>query len=102
MESVLKLIQQGTAQVAETGRKTSETSRESLEEKENKNRILDEMREILEQMSFNERWFQLECDDNLIDACIYQRESLKARYRYLLAKARDLGIQNAPFQRTGS
>ena len=102
MENVLKLSQKGTAQVAEAGRKAEAASRESLKKKETRNRILDEIQEILEEMSFNERWFQLECDENLIDACIYQREFLKARYRYLLCRARELGIQNAPFQKTGS
>ena len=102
MENVLKLIQKGTAQVADTGRDAGETHRETLEEKNARTALMEEMRDILEQMSFNERWFQLECDENLIEACIYQRESLKARYKHLLNKARSMGIRNTPFQNTGT
>ena len=49
-------------------------------------------------MACNDLWFELECDENLIEACIYQREALQARYRYLLGTARRKGISCEPFQ----
>ena len=97
MENVLRMNQRGKAFSVEriSGR---EIRRTALEEQEKKEKLLQEMKELLHQIATNERWFQLECNEDLIDACVYQRESLIARYRYLLAKAKDMGIQKAPFQ----
>ena len=36
--------------------------------------------------------FEMESDSDLIEACIYEMESLRARYRYLLRMARMQGI----------
>ena len=47
-------------------------------------------------LAYNDCWFQYECDDNLIEACIFQREELSARYRYLLGKAKQLGVSCNP------
>ena len=40
-------------------------------------------------MKCTDMWFEMEDDEDLIDASIYQRESLNARYRYLLRKAKE-------------
>lgn len=96
MENVLKMIQKGILPLADKSSER-ENRKEALEEQEKKDTILREMKELLCQLASNERWFQLECNEDLIDACIYQRESLIARYRYLLAQAKRMGIQNAPF-----
>ena len=47
-------------------------------------RFLNEIREICAQIKCTEMWFEMEDDDDLIEASIYQREALNARYRYLL------------------
>lgn len=51
-------------------------------------RFLNEIKEICAQIKCNEMWFEMEEDDDLIEASIYQREALKARYRYLLRQAK--------------
>ena len=38
----------------------------------------------------------MESDSDLIEACIYEMEALRARYRYLLKAAREQGITAAP------
>ena len=51
-------------------------------------RFLNEIREICAQIKCTEMWFEMEDDDDLIEASIYQREALNARYRYLLRQAK--------------
>lgn len=85
MESVLKLLQR-------TGYNAEKDSRNSA-------RILEEIREVSRQLVYNDCWFQFECDGNLIDACIYQREALRARYRYLLDLAKQNDVNCASFQK---
>ena len=68
METVLKLIQRVDSR--ETDKKQEQEKRQ----------LLEELREVARLMACNDLWFQLECDENLIEACIYQREALQARY----------------------
>ena len=82
MESVLKMIQR--------------TNCASEKTDADRSRILDEIREVSRLLAYNDCWFQYECDDNLIEACIFQREELSARYRYLLGKAKQLGVSCNP------
>ena len=84
MESVLKLIQRADCAAPKT----------DIDEQ----RLLSEIKDVSRLLAYNECWFQLECDENLIDACIYQREELRARYRYLLNLARQMGVSSAAFQ----
>lgn len=58
-------------------------------------RFLNEIREICAQIKCTDMWFEMEDDDDLIEASIYQREALNARYRYLLrqAKKNDVSIK---------
>ena len=86
MESVLKQIQRVDSR--ETDKKQDQEKRQ----------LLEEIREVARLMACNDLWFELECNEDLIEACIYQREALQARYRYLLATARRKGISCAPFQ----
>ena len=39
-------------------------------------------------MDQTNNWFQMENDNDLIDACIHQREVLSAKYRYFMNKIR--------------
>ena len=84
MESVLKLIQR--------------TDCAAVQENEDRKRIVDEIREVSRLIACNDCWFELESDENLIEACIYQRGELNSRYRYLLKSARQLGISCTPFK----
>ena len=55
-------------------------------------RFFNELREICAQIKCTDMWFEMEEDEDLIDASIYQRESLNARYRYLLRQAKENNI----------
>ncbi len=88
MESVLKLMQRTNCAV--------------VKENEDTKRLVDEIKEVCRLIACNDCWFELECDENLIDACIYQREELNSRYRYLLKSARQQGISCTPFKCKGT
>lgn len=75
------------------------TGSEAKRIEEDQEALLDEIKEVSRLMVCTEAWFQLECDSDLIEACIYQREALHARYRYLLNKAKEQGLSSAPFQK---
>lgn len=84
MENVLRRIGQTAGRVIE--------KREEAGEKLSR-QILEEIHEVKRRKACNERWFQMESDEDLVEACIYEREELAARYRYLLRQARILGIK---------
>ena len=52
----------------------------------------EELKECLVCLHRNEMMFDLEVDTDLIEQHIYERQALLARYRYLLGKARELGL----------
>ena len=58
-------------------------------------RFFNDLREICAQIKCTDMWFEMEEDEDLIDASIYQRESLNARYRYLLRQAKENNISVA-------
>ena len=58
-------------------------------------RFFNELREICAQIKCTDMWFEMEEDEDSIDASIYQRESLNARYRYLLRQAKENNISVA-------
>ena len=60
-------------------------------------RFLNELREICAQIKCTDMWFEMEEDEDLIDASIYQREALNARYRYLLRQAKENNISVAQY-----
>ena len=57
-----------------------------------KSQILEDMKDLIQRVSIANAQFEYEKDPDLIDANIYELESLKARYRYLYKKARELGV----------
>lgn len=61
---------------------------ETAKEETPSSKLLDEIRDIREQIACNEGWFAVELDEDLIEACVYQGKALRARYRYLLRRAR--------------
>ena len=57
----------------------------------------EELKECLFCLKRNEMMFDLEVDTDLIEQRIYERQALLCRYRYLLARARELGLQDTHF-----
>ena len=53
---------------------------------------IEAIREVCERMKLVENRFSLETDQDLIEGCIYEMQSLRAQYRYLLRMVRDQGI----------
>jgi len=53
--------------------------------------LIQDIREVRRQLEGNYALFAMEADEDLLDAAIYQREALQARYRYLLRLAREQG-----------
>ena len=49
----------------------------------------DQVRDVLNKISYTELWFEMEEDKDLIESCIYQQKALKARYRYLVRKSKE-------------
>ena len=54
--------------------------------------LVNELRELRRQLDNIQSYFEMESDEDLIDAAIYLEEALEARHRYLLKQARE---QNA-------
>ncbi len=55
-------------------------------------RLLEDIREVAKRLEIAKAKFEFESDGDLIEATIYEMESLNARYRYLikLAKSRQM------------
>lgn len=54
--------------------------------------LVDDMHELMWRMEQNRRLFDLTCDEDLVDALIYEHNALMARYAYLLKQARLEGV----------
>ena len=54
--------------------------------------IIETIREVCEQMEIAESRFAQETDPDLIESAIYEMQSLRAKYRYLLRAARTQGV----------
>ena len=54
--------------------------------------IIVAVRDLCARMDAVQMRFQMETDPDLIEGCIYELESLRAQYRYLLRTARKEGI----------
>ena len=63
----------------------------------NNEKLKDDLKFVSNQIAYNDMWFEMEDDTDLMEACIYQRESLQARYRYLLRKAKESKSYLSPF-----
>ncbi len=53
---------------------------------------IEAIRDVCAQMTAVESRFSMESDPDLIEGCIYEMESLRAKYRYLLRTARQQGL----------
>ncbi len=52
-----------------------------------------DIRDCLQSIAKNEQMFNLEVDEALLEARIYERQALQCRYRYLIEKARSIGLR---------
>ena len=59
--------------------------------------LLMQIREVERLILCTENCFSTVNDEDLIEACIYERESLIARYRFLLNAAKIKGLSISPF-----
>lgn len=60
-----------------------------------KNLLLKQIRETSAKLAAAHNRFENECDEDLLDSIIYEIQSLKALYRYLLRMAKEEGLQCA-------
>ena len=54
--------------------------------------LLTAIRDVSRQLDNAKLRFEMESDSDLLEACLYEMEALRARYRYLLRMARLQGI----------
>lgn len=54
--------------------------------------ILSDIQDVLQKLQRNQQQFDMTDDDDLIEALIFEQNSLWARYNYLLRSARQEGI----------
>ncbi|MCL2023350.1 MAG: YaaL family protein [Oscillospiraceae bacterium] len=66
------------------------------EEKDAQELLLEDIRAVCRQMDAARARFEMEQDEDLVESSIYELESLKARYRYLIKKAKRDKITDAP------
>lgn len=91
MEGILKRIQT----VALVKKRLLHQEKKKDYEKE---KLLFDIKKVSAQIARIETCFQMTSDEDLIDSCIYEMESLNARYRYLLRRAKELGVSQEPFR----
>ena len=63
-----------------------------LREEEAPHPIIEAIREVCALMDAAQNRFEQETDADLIEAAVYEQQSLRAKYRYLLRIARTQGI----------
>lgn len=71
---------------------------------EDDEQLISEIHRLSEALTLAYERFELQCDNDLVEATIYEIEALKARYRYLLAiaKQKKLKADETRFQQYGS
>lgn len=63
-----------------------------LKSEEPTNEVLLAIRDVCMRLENANTRFEMERDEDLIEACIYEMEALRARYRYLLKLAKSQGL----------
>ncbi len=63
-----------------------------LREEQPPHPLIEAIRDVCARIDLVENRFSMETDTDLIEGCIYELESLRAQYRYLLRSAREQGI----------
>ena len=64
-----------------------------IKTEEQPSEVLTAIREVCRQLESARLRFEMESDNDLIEACIYEMEALRARYRYVLRVAREEGVR---------
>ncbi|WP_040198280.1 DUF2508 family protein [Candidatus Soleaferrea massiliensis] len=67
-----------------------------MQEKKEERELIAELGILKKRIEEVDTRFDLEVDDDLIDACIYEKNSLMARYRHLLKYAKEQGFTCHP------
>ena len=62
---------------------------------EDDEQLISEIRRISEALTLAYERFELQSDNDLVEATIYEIEALKARYRYLLALAKQRNLKSS-------
>ena len=80
------MLRRNIFSVSKKGRNSKEdTSRTQL---------LSQLQEVVSQLSRAYTNFNSSADPDLIESCVYEINSLQARYGYLLRSAKDKGLEN--------
>ncbi|MCM1055583.1 MAG: DUF2508 family protein [Bacteroides sp.] len=66
-----------------------------------KTELVEEMERLSELIQKNEQVFNMTTDEQLIEAVIYERQSLRQRFAHLLKTAKEKGIRIDYIDRTG-
>lgn len=67
-----------------------------LAKSEDKQRLLEAMRDLRQQFECLESLFNMTSDADLIDYYVHQHRALEARYAYLIKQARMMGLSYQP------
>lgn len=62
--------------------------------------LIYEIKDVCSRIATTDLWFRNENDDDLIEACIYQRGFLNAQYKYLLKKIKKNMNMQKPVKNT--
>ena len=54
--------------------------------------LLPAIRDVCTRMHALETQFAMQSDGDLVEACIYEMEALRAQYRFLLKQAKETGV----------
>jgi hypothetical protein len=54
--------------------------------------LIDAIRDVCQRMEALETQFAMISDNDLLEACIYEMEALRAQYRFLLRRAKEMGV----------
>lgn len=54
--------------------------------------LLPAIREVCQRMQAMETQFSMQSDGDLVEACIFEMEALRAQYRFLLKQAKEMGV----------
>lgn len=65
-------------------------SKNEIKRIEEEKRIKNEIEKIRAEIEKTNMWFETETNDNLIEACIHQRNSLSAKYQYFIEKLKPM------------
>ena len=75
---------------------TGRAQTEKVQEKKEMHDIITELNDLKRRIEEVDMRFDLQVDEDLIEACIYEKNSLLARYRHLLKYARERGLTCHP------